>query len=122
MAPQVDEAATRARESFNATVLVCSEGGYLYDVIDGEHGDDSACRPESDLRHLARPSWSSTNPRWRAVFDVVRERLVTPVGLRSLAPGHRDYKAQYYGDLRARDAAYHQGTVWAWLVGPYVDA
>ena len=60
--------------------------------------------------------------RWRPVFDVVRERLVTPVGLRSLAPGNRDYKAQYYGDLRARDAAYHQGTVWAWLVGPYVDA
>jgi glycogen debranching enzyme len=44
------------------------------------------------------------------------------VGLRSLAPGHRDYKAQYYGDLRARDAAYHQGTVWGWLVGPFVDA
>ena len=56
------------------------------------------------------------------MFDVVRERLLTPVGLRSLAPGHRDYKAQYYGDLRARDAAYHQGTVWAWLAGPFVDA
>ena len=47
---------------------------------------------------------------------------MTPVGLRSLAPGHRDYKPQYYGDLRARDAAYHQGTVWGWLVGPFVDA
>ena len=47
---------------------------------------------------------------------------LTPVGLRSLAPGHPDYKPQYYGDLRARDAAYHQGTVWAWLVGPFVDA
>ena len=46
----------------------------------------------------------------------------TPLGLRSLAPGHRDYKPQYYGDLRARDAAYHQGTVWAWLAGPFVDA
>ena len=43
------------------------------------------------------------------------------MGLRSLAPGHRDYKAQYYGDLRARDAAYHQGTVWGWLAGPMVD-
>ena len=53
---------------------------------------------------------------------MVRQRLLTPVGLRSLAPGHRDYKAQYYGDLRARDAAYHQGTVWAWLAGPFVDA
>jgi glycogen debranching enzyme len=44
------------------------------------------------------------------------------VGLRSLAPGDRDYKPQYYGDLRARDAAYHQGTVWGWLIGPFIDA
>jgi glycogen debranching enzyme len=42
--------------------------------------------------------------------------------LRSLAPGHPDYKSRYDGDLRSRDAAYHQGTVWAWLIGPYVDA
>jgi glycogen debranching enzyme len=47
---------------------------------------------------------------------------MTPVGLRSLAPGHADYKPKYYGDIRARDAAYHQGTVWAWLIGPFVDA
>ena len=53
---------------------------------------------------------------------VVRRRLVTPVGLRSLAPGSTDYREKYYGDLRARDAAYHQGTVWAWLVGPWIDA
>jgi len=52
----------------------------------------------------------------------VRDRLKAPVGLRSLAPGHPDYKPQYYGDLRARDAAYHQGTVWGWLAGPFVDA
>ena len=44
------------------------------------------------------------------------------MGLRSLAPGHPDYKAKYYGDLRSRDAAYHQGTVWSWLIGPFVDA
>ena len=48
--------------------------------------------------------------------------LLTPVGLRSLAPGHADYRPKYDGDLRARDAAYHQGTVWAWLIGPFVDA
>jgi glycogen debranching enzyme len=57
-----------------------------------------------------------------AVLDVVTKQLLTPVGLRSLAPGHPDYKSKYYGDLRARDAAYHQGTVWGWLIGPYVDA
>ena len=120
MAPQVDEAASRAREAFNARYWY-DEGGYLYDVIDGEHGNDPACRPNQIFAiSLDHPVLDES--RWRPVFDVVRERLLTPVGLRSLAPGHRDYKAQYYGDLRARDAAYHQGTVWAWLVGPYVDA
>ena len=49
-------------------------------------------------------------------------RLLTPVGLRSLAPGHPDYKPRYDGDIRSRDAAYHQGTVWGWLVGPLIDA
>jgi glycogen debranching enzyme len=47
---------------------------------------------------------------------------VTPFGLRSLAPGHPDFKPRYDGDLRARDAAYHQGTIWGWLIGPFVDA
>ena len=47
---------------------------------------------------------------------------MTPVGLRSLAPGDPDFKSRYFGDLRSRDAAYHQGTVWGWLVGPFVDA
>jgi glycogen debranching enzyme len=52
---------------------------------------------------------------------VVQERLLTPVGLRSLSQDHADYKPKYFGDLRARDAAYHQGTVWAWLIGPFID-
>ena len=96
-------------------------GRLLYDVVDGEQGDDPACRPNQLLAiSLDHPVLDAA--RWQPVFDVVRERLLTPVGLRSLAPGHRDYKAQYYGDLRARDAAYHQGTVWGWLVGPFVDA
>jgi glycogen debranching enzyme len=60
--------------------------------------------------------------RWAPVMEIVRQRLLTPVGLRSLAPGHKDYKSRYYGDLRSRDAAYHQGTVWGWLIGPFVDA
>jgi glycogen debranching enzyme len=59
---------------------------------------------------------------WKPVVDQVAARLLTPFGLRSLAPGHADYKATYDGDLRARDAAYHQGTVWAWLIGPFIDA
>ena len=55
-------------------------------------------------------------------MNVVRDRLLTPLGLRSLAPGDPEYKPRYYGDPRARDAAYHQGTVWAWLIGPFIDA
>jgi glycogen debranching enzyme len=56
------------------------------------------------------------------VLNVVRDQLLTPYGLRSLAPGFPDFKPKYYGDLRARDAAYHQGSVWGWLIGAYVDA
>jgi glycogen debranching enzyme len=60
--------------------------------------------------------------RWAPVLEVVRSRLLTPFGLRTLAPGHPNYRSRYYGDLRSRDGAYHQGTVWPWLIGPYVDA
>jgi glycogen debranching enzyme len=60
--------------------------------------------------------------RWQPVVDIVAERLLTPCGLRTLEAGHKDFKSQYFGDLRARDAAYHQGTVWAWLIGPFIDA
>ena len=120
MALETHEYAERARTSFNQRFWY-QEGGYLYDVIDGESGDDSACRPNQILAiSLDHPVLNVD--QWRPVFGVVRDRLLTPVGLRSLSPGHRDYKAQYYGDLRARDAAYHQGTVWGWLAGPFVDA
>ena len=112
--------AARVRQSFNARFWY-EEGGHLYDVVDGEDGDDAACRPNQlialSLRHAVLHE-----RHWRAVLDAVRERLLTPVGLRSLAPGHPDYKPTYHGDLRTRDAAYHQGTVWAWLIGPMVDA
>jgi predicted glycogen debranching enzyme len=112
--------AERARESFNRRFWY-GEGGHLYDVVDGESGDDAACRPNQVFSiSLDHPVLDRS--RWEAVMQVVRERLLTPVGLRSLAPGHPDYKAKYYGDLRSRDAAYHQGTVWGWLIGPFVDA
>jgi predicted glycogen debranching enzyme len=112
--------ADRAKASFNLRFWN-PDRGCLYDVIDGESGNDDACRPNQILA-ISLPHAVLDENRWRAVFEVVRDRLATPVGLRSLAPGHPDYRAQYYGDLRARDAAYHQGTVWAWLVGPFVDA
>src|SRR5262245_49622434 len=114
------EHADRARDSFNRRFWY-AEGGYLYDVVDGEAGDDPSCRP-NQLFAISLEHPILERGRWEPVFEVVRKRLLTPVGLRSLAPGHPDYKPRYYGDLRARDAAYHQGTVWAWLIGRYVDA
>jgi predicted glycogen debranching enzyme len=106
--------------AFNARFWY-KDGDYLYDVIDGEQGDDPACRP-NQLFAVSLPHPVLDAARWERVVDVVRERLLTPVGLRSLARDHPDYKPRYFGDLRARDAAYHQGTVWAWLIGPFVDA
>ncbi|HEY6090516.1 MAG TPA: amylo-alpha-1,6-glucosidase [Gemmatimonadales bacterium] len=114
------DAASRARESFNRRFWF-EDGGYLYDVIDGPTGDDSACRPNQVLA-ISLPHPILEQERWEPVMQIVHDRLLTPVGLRSLAPGHADYKARYFGDLRTRDAAYHQGTVWAWLIGPWIDA
>jgi predicted glycogen debranching enzyme len=117
----MNETAERVRESFNQRFWY-EQGGYLFDVVDAENGgSDDACRP-NQIFAIALDHPVLDQARWKPVMDVVTERLLTPVGLRSLAPGHPDYKARYYGDLRSRDAAYHQGTVWAWLIGPYVDA
>jgi predicted glycogen debranching enzyme len=114
------DAAARARESFNQRFWF-EDGGYLYDVIDGPTGDDSACRPNQVLA-ISLPNPILDRARWEPVMQIVHDRLLTAVGLRSLAPGSADYKARYFGDLRTRDAAYHQGTVWAWLIGPWIDA
>jgi predicted glycogen debranching enzyme len=112
--------ADAARTSFNRRFWY-EEGHHLRDVVDGEGGDNNALRPNQliaiSLKHAVLDP-----TRWKSVVDVVEETLVTPVGLRSLAPSHPDYRAKYFGDLRARDMAYHQGTVWTWLIGPFVDA
>ncbi|RKG81329.1 glycogen debranching protein [Corallococcus exercitus] len=114
-------AAERAQGSFNQRFWN-EAGGCLYDVVDGEDGrEDASVRPNQvfaiSLKHPVLK-----RERWAQVLEVVRRELVTPVGLRSLAPGSKDYKPTYDGDLRTRDAAYHQGTVWGWLIGHYVDA
>jgi predicted glycogen debranching enzyme len=113
--------ADRVHHGFNERFWY-PEGGYLYDIVDAEGGgNDAACRPNQVFAiSLDHPVLE--RERWASVMDVVQKRLLTPVGLRSLAPGHPDYKPRYYGDLRSRDAAYHQGTVWGWLIGPFVDA
>src|SRR5258708_5541419 len=119
-APQPARPPRGARESFNRRFWY-EAGGHLYDVVDSEHGDDAACRP-NQIFALSLPHPVLAPERWRPVFETVRQRLLTPLGLRSLAPGEPEYKPAYDGDLRARDAAYHQGTVWAWLIGPFADA
>lgn len=114
------EQAERVYQAFNRRFWYAA-GGYLYDVVDGEAGDDAACRPNQLLALSLRHAVLDPG-HWQAVLETAQLHLLTPVGLRSLAPGHPDYKARYDGDLRARDAAYHQGTVWAWLIGPFIDA
>jgi predicted glycogen debranching enzyme len=117
---ELEPLADRIRESFNQRFWYAA-GGYLYDIVDGEAGDDASCRPNQILSFSLRHPVLDQS-RWSPVLDVVSRKLLTPFGLRTLDPDHRDFKAQYFGDLRARDAAYHQGTVWAWLIGPYIDA
>jgi predicted glycogen debranching enzyme len=112
--------AERIQRSFNARFWN-QELGFLFDVVDGPQGNDPACRP-NQLFAISLPHAVLSADHWQAVLDVATRRLLTPVGLRSLAPGEPDYKPTYHGDLRTRDAAYHQGTVWGWLIGPYVDA
>jgi predicted glycogen debranching enzyme len=119
-ASALDAVAERTCEAFNHRFWF-DHGGYLYDIVDGEAGDDPSLRPNQIFALALR--YPVLEPaRWQRIVDVVAARLLTPYGLRTLAAGHKDFKAQYFGDLRARDAAYHQGTVWTWLIGPFIDA
>jgi len=122
-AKRYQEFADKARASFNDRFWF-ADGGYLYDVVDCDgkpNTFDRSCRPNQlfaiSLEHPV------LNPeRWKSVVDVAEKKLLTSVGLRTLSPDDPAYKPIYAGDLRSRDGAYHQGTVWAWLIGPFVDA
>jgi predicted glycogen debranching enzyme len=114
------EMAEQAEASFHERFWF-TEGGYLYDVVDGHDGDDSSLRP-NQIFSLSLRFPILRAERWQPVVEVVGRKLLTPFGLRTLSPDHPDYKPTYAGDLRARDAAYHQGTVWPWLLGHYIDA
>lgn len=106
-------------DSFNRRFWY-EKGGYLYDVVDGEGGDDPALRP-NQLFAISLRYPILEERHWKSVLDVVIRDLLTPVGLRTLSPDHPDFKPYYNGDIRARDGAYHQGTVWPWLLGPFID-
>ncbi|MDQ2825294.1 MAG: amylo-alpha-1,6-glucosidase [Verrucomicrobiota bacterium] len=122
-AQRYDDHAERARVSFNRRFWY-ADGGYLYDVVDcnGQpQSHDISCRP-NQIFAISLENPVLEQERWASVLDVVEKKLVTPVGLRSLSPDDPEYQPIYFGDLRSRDGAYHQGTVWAWLIGPFIDA
>jgi glycogen debranching enzyme len=117
-----------ARASFLAR-FVRADGGGLLDVVDGPGGDDDAVRPNQllavSLPHGPLAAVNEGDPAVAAAaaaaLDACRA-LLTPLGLRSLHPGDPAFRPQHRGTPAERDSAYHQGTVWPWLIGPYVDA
>ncbi|HEU4634786.1 MAG TPA: amylo-alpha-1,6-glucosidase [Edaphobacter sp.] len=128
-AQRFKEQAELAYQSFQRRFWNEKEG-CLYDVVDSpaeENGklvgssDDPSIRPNQVIA-IALKYPVLVKERWEPVLEVVKRELLTPVGLRSLSRHNPNYHAQYDGDLRARDAAYHQGTVWAWLIGPFCNA
>jgi predicted glycogen debranching enzyme len=105
--------------SFNR-LLWNEKGGYLYDVINGGP-PDASIRP-NQIFAVSLPHSMLSPERAKQVVDVVEQQLLTPYGLRSLAPGDPHYRGRYTGDGASRDGAYHQGTVWPWLMGPFITA
>ncbi|MGH9789679.1 MAG: amylo-alpha-1,6-glucosidase, partial [Candidatus Acidiferrales bacterium] len=93
----------------------------LYDVIDGPGGHDDSPRP-NQIFAVSLPECALSEAQQKAVVDIVARELLTSHGLRSLAQTHRDYQGHFGGGPRERDRAYHQGTVWGWLIGPFAVA
>jgi predicted glycogen debranching enzyme len=101
-----------------------AEGGYLYDVVDvdGEAGRNDASLRPNQLFAVALPRRLLSDEQGRSIVEQVTARLLTPLGLRTLSPDDPHYHRRFNGDQRQRDSAYHQGTVWPWLIGLYIDA
>jgi predicted glycogen debranching enzyme len=95
-------------------------GGYLYDVVNGGP-PDASLRP-NQIFAVSLTHSMLNKERARQVVDVVEKNLLTPYGLRSLAPSNPNYRGRYTGGPAERDSAYHQGTVWPWLMGPFLTA
>jgi predicted glycogen debranching enzyme len=98
-----------------------TEGGYLIDVIDPDGKPDYSIRP-NQVFALSLPFHLIDGEKARSVLKILRSKLSTPVGLRSLSPEDPNYKGHYGGNTFSRDSSYHQGTVWSWLLGPYIEA
>ena len=112
--------AARVKQSF--AKFWNASAGYCYDVIDSPGiGNDAALRP-NQIFAVSLPQSPFPAEQQKAVVDVCARRLVTSYGLRSLAQSEPGYQGHYGGGVRERDGAYHQGTVWGWLLGPFVLA
>lgn len=109
-------AAESARRGFARFVRPDGEG--LYDVIDGPNGESASIRP-NQIFAVSLPHSPLSSDAQASVVRVCRRHLLTPYGLRSLAPGESGYRGAYEGDVRERDSCYHEGPVWAWLLGPF---
>jgi predicted glycogen debranching enzyme len=111
--------AARVREGFGR--FWNEARGYCYDVLDGPDGDDEALRP-NQIFAVSLPDSPLSPERQRKVVDACARHLLASYGLRSLAPGQPQYRGRYGGGPWERDGAYHQGTVWSWLLGPFALA
>ena len=119
-AEEYEELRKQCRRSFNERFWYAS-GGYLYDVIDGDGGDDSSIRPNQlfalSLRHGVLDRRYSSS-----VLHVATSHLLVPCGLRTLSPQDERYRGRIAQDQREQQSSLHQGSAWPWLIGPYVDA
>lgn len=97
------------------------DGSYLYDVIDGPEGNDASLRP-NQLYAISLVDDLVPRDRAQQILHLVKRQLLTPVGLRTLSPYDPRYRGRYEGGVGERDSAYHQGTVWPFLLGPFVTA
>ena len=116
----VNSHAEKVKESFNRQFWY-AEGNYLYDNIDEQGNPINELRP-NQLFAISLPYALVDGEKAKAVLQVTEEQLYTPVGLRTLPQKDNNYVPVYGGDAWHRDSAYHQGTVWSWLLGPYIDA
>jgi predicted glycogen debranching enzyme len=123
LSPRWGPLCDRARRSF-AERFWNDRTNTLFDVVDVDHGHgvDASMRPNQILAVGGLPFSILDGERARAVVDEVERQLWTPIGLRSLSPHDPSYIGKYAGGVAARDGAYHQGTVWPWLLGPFVEA
>jgi predicted glycogen debranching enzyme len=116
---QYEKRAEQVRRSFDR--FWNDSAGYCYDVLDGPDGSEALLRP-NQLFAVSLPYSPFEKARQRAIVEACESALLTPFGLRSLAPEADSYIGHYEGSTPQRDSAYHQGTVWSWLIGPFVQA